>query len=293
MPARTNARQAMVYMLRDMTRTGDTRVTESRLLRDSSTGYEREVDVVIDTTADGDPVTISMEVVNRSRPADRPWVEQMIKKHEHLPTNRLVLVSWSGFSRSAVAAAEAEGGWVVTMTPEQVQMHGLPVRENVTLVGVSLGQPVRIEVVLRDADEICTSRVQLDTAIFDSKGELLGNWGEYALYLSKLPEYRAPIDNAIERHGADGVDGATYSMSVVDLADRDVYMREDTGRQVQLHRAAISGFLHIEEVVVDLRLTVLGERAFRAGQAAFKGLDAVWMLIADVDGSTHVGMHFL
>ncbi len=54
-------------------------VTESKLLRNRVTGYEREVDVVIEGRLDGEPITISVEVIEHNRPASVEWVERMLK----------------------------------------------------------------------------------------------------------------------------------------------------------------------------------------------------------------------
>jgi len=76
-------------------------VTESKFLQDPLVG-EREVDIVVEAEADGDPVVISLEVNERGRAAPVDWVEQQIEKHRRLPTNKLVLVSRAGFSRKAL-----------------------------------------------------------------------------------------------------------------------------------------------------------------------------------------------
>jgi hypothetical protein len=44
------------------------------------------------------------------------WVDSMIGKHESLPTDRLILVSWSGFAASAIAKAQAHG--IAALTPK-------------------------------------------------------------------------------------------------------------------------------------------------------------------------------
>ncbi len=49
----------------------------------------------------------SVECNARARRATIEWVEQMIKKHESLPTDKLVLVSKAGFTKSALGKAKA------------------------------------------------------------------------------------------------------------------------------------------------------------------------------------------
>ena len=77
-------------------------VTESKFLNEPGVG-PREVDIVVEAEADGDPVIISLEVYQQGRRATVEWVEQQICKHRTLPTNKLVLVSASGFTRGALS----------------------------------------------------------------------------------------------------------------------------------------------------------------------------------------------
>lgn len=83
------------------------RVTESEMLRDSSTGQEREVDLVIRSSAAGYEIIISVECTDRRRPVTVEWVEQMCCKHNNLPTQKLVLISKSGYTEAAHSKALA------------------------------------------------------------------------------------------------------------------------------------------------------------------------------------------
>jgi hypothetical protein len=84
------------------------------MLADSRTGQLREVDVVIDGSAAGYPMLIGVEARDRGRVADVTWVEAMAKKHDDLPTDKLVLWSPTGFSKNAQAKATALGIVAVT-----------------------------------------------------------------------------------------------------------------------------------------------------------------------------------
>jgi hypothetical protein len=96
---------------------GAATVSESAMLTHRLTGELREVDVVIRAVVGGHAVVVSVECIEHSRPADVTWVEQMITKHAHLETHRLVLVSLSGFSTQAVDLAAKLG--VEAYTPEE------------------------------------------------------------------------------------------------------------------------------------------------------------------------------
>jgi hypothetical protein len=106
MPKRTNAFQRLATILHEELGDG-WEVSESEFLRDSITGELREVDVVAKGIVLGYEILISVECRDHVRRADVTWVEGMAKKHESLPTSKLVLWSRSGFSRPALAKASA------------------------------------------------------------------------------------------------------------------------------------------------------------------------------------------
>jgi hypothetical protein len=108
MPIRSNMYQRLVAAVHEHVGPGWV-VTESRMLKDSCTGQFREVDVVLDGEAAGYPMLVSIEARDRGRVADVNWVEAMAKKHDDLPTDKLVLWSRTGFSKNAAAKAQALG----------------------------------------------------------------------------------------------------------------------------------------------------------------------------------------
>lgn len=108
MPRRGNPFQSLVRALHQQAPSG-AQVRESVELQDRVTGQLREVDVVIELDVRGHPVVVSIECVDRKRPAGVPWVDQMIEKHTDLSTNKLVLVSASGFTDPAIRKADAKG----------------------------------------------------------------------------------------------------------------------------------------------------------------------------------------
>lgn len=103
MPQRTNEFQHLVALIERSLATADTRVAESKELTDNITGASREVDIVLERNDGVRDVVVSVECVGRSasRRATVEWVEQMQEKHRSLPTNKLVLVSKSGFTSTA------------------------------------------------------------------------------------------------------------------------------------------------------------------------------------------------
>lgn len=77
------------------------------MLTDNITGESREIDVVAQTALGAHKILLSIECRDHARPADVLWVEGMSKKHECLPTSKLILWSRSGFTKSALLKAYA------------------------------------------------------------------------------------------------------------------------------------------------------------------------------------------
>ena len=92
-------------------------VEESALLPDRETGEKREVDIVLRSRLVDYPIILSVEVRDRSRPAGSGWIEEMAGKHQALQTNKLVLVSRSGFTKPAIVKAKARE--IETLTIEE------------------------------------------------------------------------------------------------------------------------------------------------------------------------------
>jgi len=120
-PKRSNKFQHLVTLLERLLADSNARVTESKELIDKITGKSREVDIVIERNDGVRDLVVSVECRGgyASRPATVEWVERMREKHNSLPTDKLVLVSKSGFTASAKKKAE----WlnVTTLSLEQAQ----------------------------------------------------------------------------------------------------------------------------------------------------------------------------
>jgi len=107
MPARSNAFQRAMFLLRQSLADAETEVTESAFLLDPRTGTPREVDILVRRRVAGTEIRIGIECTDLNSPADVGWVEKMHGKHSHLPTHALILASGSGFTREAQRVAEA------------------------------------------------------------------------------------------------------------------------------------------------------------------------------------------
>jgi hypothetical protein len=106
MPKRTNLFQQLALAIHKALEP-EWEVNESVMLKDSVTHQPREVDIVARQFAAGYQIVLSVECCDHNRTADVQWVELQSKKHEHLPTSKLVLWSRSGFTKPALSKAKA------------------------------------------------------------------------------------------------------------------------------------------------------------------------------------------
>jgi hypothetical protein len=173
-PKRTTTFQMVVNFVRKHWAQPGVMVTESKFLYDAQSQIEREADIVIEGTFDGEPVVTSVEVIEHGRPATIEWVEQQINKHRHLPTNRLVLVSKSGFSRNARTRVAVEGGWVDAVTPQAVEKDGQAVVKSLS-IGSAQMKPTTCRLYVQPpGEEVKLVNVPADINIYDSSGTFLG-----------------------------------------------------------------------------------------------------------------------
>jgi hypothetical protein len=113
MPKRTNIFQRLVKLLHDRL-DENWEVTESEMLCNRVTGEDREVDIVLRYKLGMHKIIVSIECTDTKRPVSSTWVEAMAKKHEFLPTSKLILWSASGFFKPAAITAEKLGIEIVS-----------------------------------------------------------------------------------------------------------------------------------------------------------------------------------
>ena len=101
MPKRSNEYQKLIKRIVEQLSVPHTKVTESKLLIDKDTGSEREVDIYVEDTAGPFPITVGIECTATNRRVDLPKMEQIHSKHQRLNIGHTVVVSKSGFSKTA------------------------------------------------------------------------------------------------------------------------------------------------------------------------------------------------
>lgn len=122
MPKRSNEFQRLVAML-TMLKSGGATVHESVEVMEIASQERREVDVVAFGKVAGHQSAVFIECRDWKRPQDVQWVEQARTKFDDLGANVKILVSSSGFTKTALAKATRYGIKTITtgeVTPEFV-----------------------------------------------------------------------------------------------------------------------------------------------------------------------------
>lgn len=176
MPKRTNTFQKLILEVKRHLAAGAT-VEESRMLIDQKTGAKVEVDVCIETVIAGNNVRIAVECTKQGRKATVEWVQQMLGKHESLPTDVVVLASSSGFSKNALKTARASRVQTIILDDfsDKSGANLVPMIESLWLKTCG-ASATKVVAVVKPAIGDIRERVVLspDNSIFTPNGSLIG-----------------------------------------------------------------------------------------------------------------------
>jgi hypothetical protein len=281
-PKRTTPFQMVVAFVRKHWAPDDLSVTESKYLRDSHLGIDREVDVVVEGDFDGEPVVTSIEVIEHSRPASVTWVEQQVAKHRYLSTNRLVLISKSGFTKNALKAVAAEGGWVDAVRPEIVEVDGEPVVERLHVDQMEL-EPTRCRLhVQRPDSSAVVVEGLLEGAIctvFDGDGVERGSALQLAYEVLHIDWLREHFSREAHDHPErDELKGFSCGIGLGELG---YYLRDDeTGELHSLMMIDVEGRFYFTQTELAFAQTELGDRRFGVGEGLLLGRQTIWVQTA-------------
>ncbi|MCZ8011306.1 MAG: hypothetical protein ACK5U0_04700 [Gemmatimonas sp.] len=224
MPKKSNSFQRVIALLHEQL-AAEASVTESEMLTDSRTGEQREVDIVIRSEIGGYPVIIGVECVDHGRPATVQWVEGMLGKHADLPTDKLILVASSGFSRQALVKAEKRGALCLSLaeaaSAEWTQLVGklpvayLDVVTHELKVSARLVQPDQTQAITDlTPDTILCDRERHNRVLARELAAAIANRPEVGMHVMKHMH-----DNSLREHAYHVAYRAGEIMFAVDSSD--------------------------------------------------------------------------
>ncbi|MGH9194160.1 MAG: restriction endonuclease, partial [Acidimicrobiia bacterium] len=293
MPKRTNLFQQVVALIHTHMARGAS-VEESAMLVNRVTGEEREVDVAIRAVTAGHEVTVAVEARSSRRRADASWVEGMLGKHANLPTDKLVLVSQSGFTRQARMLAEEKGAAALEpsdLTGADPAGRVVNRLKSIWPKIVSLS-PERAQVTVERPEGEKWFKAPADLWLYLPDGTELGNLQEFIqasvqASWEKLMEDIGlrDIARSIDRYFTVEIQSPTIGLQGVRLP---IFARyEDAGDGPELHRIThlrVVGQAHIEVVEVELSHQRLGDVLFSQGTSTIAGRHTLIVATEDEEG---------
>jgi hypothetical protein len=285
MPQRSTPFQAIVRLVREhLARPGVT-ITESKFLRDAVLRIDREVDVVIEGEFDGERVVVSMEVNERGRRAGLPWVQEMIRKHRNLPTNRLILVSKAGFTSPALEQVATEAGRVQALTPQVVMRDGQPVVTRIYADRIEYGPTGSYLHVRSPADEQVLVKGDPWLPVCGSDGVVLGEVGHLVYEALRLEDMRRRF--MVEAHHRPDKDQIRSFSAGLLFPQLGYYLRHpESGDLYLIEALEMWGNFAILQTEIPLTVTDLGGRIYGAAQVTINGRPAVCVGTTDEASQT-------
>lgn len=262
MPKRTNSFQQLVHLIEGQLVSHEATVTESREFTDQVTEQPREVDIVIETKVGTHPFVIGIECVDRNRPMDAPWIEQIHNKHQDLgDVDKTIVVSKSGFTKPALKKAEQRKIEPLTLNEAQesdwVRCTGRLARlESINVVStvVTSSPDVTILVMPPGAPPYPPPpqfEKDKDHLVYEPTGKLIGSVGEQVDQALNNPEFSAQIEQQVTTN-----ESAAFEMGIGFF--NGSYVIDSTGTKQRLAEIVIKGEARQETSVIPLKKANFG-----------------------------------
>jgi hypothetical protein len=184
-PRRSNDFQKVIYFVQNHI-APDVAVRESVMLTDRVTGEEREVDVLMEGNFGGGKIAIAIEVRDQKRKQHVEWVDSVHGKYRDLPVDKVVLVSGSGFTTSALQKAATLG--IEALTPHQEVSPNGPLAQLAVEMNAMSIHSVRLEGLAHLSDQEEPIQVHGGTALFDPNGVECGAVSGFAWHEIANPD---------------------------------------------------------------------------------------------------------
>jgi hypothetical protein len=282
MPKRSTIRQAVIYYVKEHVAGPTATVTESKELFDADSQTMREVDIVVEDRVGDDDIIVSVEVRDHKRRQGTPFVDEMSAKHARMPTNKLLLVSWSGFSEPAHRKAIAKGGSLVLLTPERLDEASVPP----LFVDEMTTTPSEVQVLAAGADgDLVKARgVPGNARLYDAARNDVGTIADLVNLLIQRSDAHRQAHEMEDKS----------SLRAIEIGHEDL-----TGLGLHLHRSGSSEWHHLralramwdarlKQAQLDFEAWRLGPTAFAMATAELAGQPVVYVLTDNGDGSARV-----
>ena len=288
MPQRTNPFQTLVTMIERALAPVGAKVQESEDLIDGTTGEPREVNVTIRFKIGEHEVILGVECTAGARPADVQWVEQLVQKHSSLPTNKLILVSKSGFTRTAERKSRALGAEPYSLVDAETADWPAVIKKlaSIEIRSILLPFPKAVTVIL-DATEqhlVDGNDLTLEDAVLtvqDSPptrvADLVNKW------------LRDPA--AIELFQSKGFENEWTSVRFTRDLKPGVVLVTPSGEELHPIAIQVLATFRVESSTVELTPQQYGDSVLRSGEGRFMDREIRLVVTDGPDSGATVSFH--
>jgi hypothetical protein len=283
MPKRSTEFQRLVYLVKKHSAAGST-VTESKFLADSQ-GKNREVDICIESTVDGIPVTIGIECNERQRKASVQWVEEMKGKHDDLPTDVLILYSRSGFTKGAKEKAETYRKHIVALASlDEDSAERLFNGANLLSFTTTSQKVTKVVIGVAASGDLPAQQVDAfpDTVIFNESGQEIAIVEVLVSQTLHSPKVLLECLRIAKYHHKNF---KVHSAPVTVGTGDPVFLRQEKPRLLRLvESATISGDIEVRTSPLPLKHGKLEETTVAWGTVPYEGKEAMTVASKDKTG---------
>jgi hypothetical protein len=133
------------------------------------------IEARIEGTVDGEIVNYSIEYCDYKRRATVTWIDAMLKKHERLPTDVLILAARNGFTPETERVAKAHKARLLKFENLKDNKIASLFKEISSLVGKTFTltpTPISVELAASDSFDSEVIPARFDTNVVDQSGNL-------------------------------------------------------------------------------------------------------------------------
>jgi len=200
---------------------------------------------------------------NSSRPATVEWVEQMWGKHHSLTTDKLILVSKSGFTRPALAKAKWLGIGIYTLAEAEKLDWQSVIRnfKEMPVISILLPYVTKCDVIIDDdtEEELDPEKLKLpESILFAPDGKEIGNPLTFVKKLLAKPE----LLKKLEEMPPSGSMGIRFEHKFI----QGVYLIDGTGTKRPVFSLQVEAKFRKEESTIKLEQASYGDIAVAHGE---------------------------
>ncbi len=201
MPKRTNDFQKLITLIEKQLSSKNTKIVESKFLKDFRNNKEREVDIYIETIVNNHQVRIALECRDHQRKQGTTWIEQIDSKYQNLPIDKVIAVSKSGFYKPAYEVAKHSNIQLLTLE-DAVEKDWVRTVKNLDMMFISI---VRFKLIgiNFETDKNLFEKKSSEIQVFNNQNKCLDNLESYSQTLLTNQEIYSKIyDNLVSSYDA-------------------------------------------------------------------------------------------